>query len=225
MPAKREDLTGKTFGRLTVIALSSITSNGDAKWLCSCSCGGESVSFGHNLKAGRATSCGCYAKENMSKVKKTHGHASDNRRTLTYRSWESMKERCYNVNSTNYKYYGERGIVVCDRWLESFDNFLTDMGERPSGCSIERIDTNGNYEPDNCKWAFDKEQAINRRNSLVWVVNGERYESSRDAATALGVRQSVIHRWCQGYISRHTGNLVPPKENCYTEKRYVETST
>lgn len=224
MTKKRIDMTGMSFGRLTVVSLHSITSNGNGKWLCSCECGGATVSYRSNLIKGRTTSCGCYAKENMSRIKTTHGHSRFNARTRTYKSYEAMKERCCKPEHISYPNYGAIGVTVCERWLGSFEKFLEDMGERPKGTTLDRIDSGGNYEPANCRWATTKEQGLNRRNCRVWIVDGVRYESSRDAASALGVRQSVIHRWCRGYTSRHTGNHVPHRENCYTEARYVETS-
>lgn len=108
-----------------------------------------------------------YKKEYYLSNKETVDDYKKNYRKLKplYTTWENMKQRCYNPNSVNYKYYGGRGVKVCDRWFNSYESFALDMGERPDGCSIDRIDVNGNYEPDNCKWSTLKEQNNNRRNN------------------------------------------------------------
>jgi phosphopantetheinyl transferase (holo-ACP synthase) len=103
----------------------------------------------------------------------SHGHARINARSGEYKTWLGMIQRCTNEKHTSYKDYGGRGITICDRWLNSFTEFLNDMGPRPDGHSIERIDNNGNYEPQNCKWASQKEQATNRRDIVHLTINNE----------------------------------------------------
>lgn len=92
-----------------------------------------------------------------------HGHSVGEKPSTTYNSWAAMKQRCYDPKRSNYAYYGGRGIKVCDQWINSFDQFLADMGERPEGKTLDRIDVNGNYEPSNCRWVTAKEQTSNRR--------------------------------------------------------------
>lgn len=102
-----------------------------------------------------------------------HGHARESTgRTPTYRAWDGMRDRCRNPNATHYAYYGGRGIRVCERWMDSFANFLADMGEAPVGTSIDRIDSNGHYEPGNCRWSTPKEQARNRSNNRPITFKG-----------------------------------------------------
>lgn len=122
--------------------------------LCRCLCGNELVVSSRNLKSGHAKSCGCLQREIVSKIR--HGLSN----TGTRRSYSAMKQRCYNPKQKSYLHYGAKGITVCDRWLQSFDNFLEDMGERPEGHSIDRHpNEDGNYEPNNCRWISRSENS------------------------------------------------------------------
>jgi len=153
----KNNLMGQKFNRLTVLR---VIDQSDKKrhiiWECSCDCGEIVFVAGTYLRTGQVNSCGCLHKDN---IYKTHGKTN----TPAYISWASMITRCTNPNRDGYRHYGGRGISVCERWRK-FENFLFDMGERPSGTSIDRIDVNGNYEPGNCRWATQSVQVANRRN-------------------------------------------------------------
>lgn len=160
------DITGLTFGRLTVLGISHRKKQGRRDrivWHCRCTCGTETrTATTADLRNGNTWSCGCFRDEQAGQQSLTHGHTAGGW-SLTFRSWSDMKTRCYNPNYKQFRHHGGRGIKVCKRWLHSFDNFLADMGERKKGLVLDRINNDGNYEPVNCRWATYSESNKNRR--------------------------------------------------------------
>jgi hypothetical protein len=166
------DLIGKKFGRLTVLERKENNIHNQTRWLCQCDCGNRLVVSGYCLTTNNTKSCGCLQKDIASNTNTKHGHCKGGSLSKTYVIWAGIKDRCYCSGCKSYEHYGGRGIKMCDRWFD-FNNFIEDMGEAPVGMSIDRINVNGNYEPNNCKWATSEEQHNNIRSNVFIKYNGE----------------------------------------------------
>lgn len=168
----RIDHTGHEFGKLRVLGYSHNVGK-KVYWLCLCDCGKSVTVFGHHLRRGAIKSCGCYRRSIEFKNKQSikaykHGYS----KTSEYAIWAGIIKRCENINCKGYVKYGGRGIKVCPEWRNSFEQFIKDMGPRPPKHSIDRIDTEGNYEPSNCRWATSDQQANNRKTNKTISFNG-----------------------------------------------------
>lgn len=169
------DITGRNYGRLKVLSFYK-SINGHSRWLCQCSCENKKVVEVSSLNNGTTKSCGCLRNELRSLSVITHGHTRKNEkgghRTSEYATWEAMKARCCNPNDKGWKDYGGRGIVICERWMR-FENFFADMGKRPKGKSINRVNNSLGYYKENCKWSSPKEQQRNTRANVLLTFQGK----------------------------------------------------
>lgn len=191
--AKREDLTGRKSGRLTVIEFYDYGKNGNSRWLCKCECGNTSVVSGTYIKYKKTLSCGCLTKERVSEATKTHGMSN----SPIYPEYRNMKKRCYDENAHNYKWYGGRGIKMCDRWLDDIHNFYDDVSILPhfreEGYTLDRIDNDGDYEPNNVRWATKSEQCNNRRSNLIYEYEGKD-RTLKEISDITGLPYKVLHK-------------------------------
>ena len=210
-----KDKTGKRFGAVVVVKqVPGRNKSGHTLWLCICDCGETKVVVTNELRKNGISSCGCLTKNILSLANTTHGLSG----TPEYNVWAEIKGRCTNPRHKEYHNYGDRGVHLCDSW-KKFENFIEDMGKRPSPRhQIDRENNDGDYEPGNCRWVLPLTNARNQRRSKYWFVNSVRYESLRDAAVSEGVHHRVIESWCKGRPER----CQPPKPNCWSELKYPE---
>lgn len=186
--SSRKCADGDRFGRWFVIKFSHKNSWGKRYYLCHCDCGKEVTVIERTLLNGKSTSCGCFRTENLTK----HGCASNEGKSREYGIYHAMRSRCSDPKRRGYERYGALGVKVCERWVESFENFIVDMGPCPKGCSIDRFPkSNGNYEPSNCRWATNAEQARNKSSNIMIEYKGESL-CLADWAKGLGVRQNTL---------------------------------
>lgn len=179
------DINGKKFGKWLVLGDAPIRGK-NTFVRCLCDCGVEKEVNKASLTHGRSKSCGC-------EYNVTHGYTTKGNIRTEYNAWDGMKKRCYSPTNRAYKYYGGRGIKVCDRWLNSFENFLADMGNKPTPeHTLERIRVNGNYTPSNCRWATMKEQGNNKRNTVRITFKGQTKTAS-EWAEEFGCKRMQIY--------------------------------
>lgn len=217
--AEMKDLTGIEFGKLTALDVAGYDARtGQEMWNCSCECGGMAVVYRYSLLSGNTKSCGCQGgRRRVSELSLMNESRGE------YKIWAAMRSRCTNPNTTAFIDYGGRGVTVCDRWLDSFDSFLEDMGPKPKGYSLDRIDVNKGYSPENCRWASWNTQANNRRNTIYIEFKGESHSIS-EWAEILGTRWANIYQrlrisspeeTIQYYLDKKTAgkNSVPVRLN------------
>lgn len=183
--SERLDVTGERYGKLVAIRRVGTVKKGSSLWEFQCDCGNLHQTGLGNVRHNGTTSCGCH---------KTRRHNLS--RSPEYNAWSNMIKRCTNPTVSCFRYYGGRGISVCKRWMDSFDDFLSDMGKRPEGYSLDRIDSNGNYCPENCRWSTKVQQVNNRRNNLWMEHEGKRLtmaQWAREKGMSVGmIRHRVL---------------------------------
>lgn len=185
--SKLIDLTGQTFGRLTVLSRGENRSK-MTTWNCVCECGNKTSPDANSLRRGKSKSCGCLVREKAKQTHQTHGET----KTSEYRTWSSMIQRTINKNRNGFNRYGGRGIAVCDRWRHSYESFIYDMGYKPSPKhTIERVDNNKGYNPCNCYWATMKQQANNKRNNTSITHNGVTKNMTQWSETT-GIKKNTL---------------------------------
>lgn len=209
------DITGQKFGRLCVLGLAGRSERGQIVWNCACDCGNRKTTEGVNLRSGSTKSCGCLKRELARKAgDRTRTHGLTN--TSAFKLWSSMIMRCTNPNDKSFPRYGGRGIKVCERWMK-FENFLADMGDRPNGLTLDRIDNSGIYEPSNCRWATATEQSRNKRNNRVIAISG-RSQCLTDWAKEVGVNEVTVQsRLARGWTDFDA--IFKPVQSIYAHQK------
>lgn len=183
-----ENLAGRKFGRLEV--LERVSGLGMPRYFCHCDCGNEKIIRGNSLLSGNTNSCNCLRKEIILANSTKHGRSD----SPEYRTWSTMKSRCYNKNNKSYYGYGALGITVCDEWRDNFQQFYDDMGPRPSSKhSIDRIDNSKGYSKENCRWATIDQQANNRSNNIVLIYN-EKTQNLAQFAREYGISSKTLRK-------------------------------
>lgn len=201
-------MIGKRFGRLTVIDEAGSAKSGNKLWKCQCDCGNISVVSGSRLRGGYTKSCGCISREILTARNTTHGQ----RNTRLYRIWHGMKSRCYFSKNPNFADYGARGIIVCDEWLNNFQAFhdWAMANGYQDHLSIDRIDNNGNYCPENCRWATRTEQENNKRNNTPIEIDGRTMNITQWAKVSGVKQQTISYRYKKGI--RGADLIKPPQK-------------
>ncbi len=217
------DLAGKRFGRLVVVRRATGKDTHNAYWHCRCDCGRNAIVASSHLTHGDTSSCGCLNIERMHQQFRTHGETTKHSRE--YNAWCAMKDRCYNPNCRMYKCYGGRGITISDKWKNSFETFLHDMGRAPSGYTLDRIDNDKGYSKDNCRWATYKENNNNRRDNLRITYKGETMTVSQ-WADRLEIKLTTLYqrlRKCKWSVERALNE--PVQERLLTFQGSTRTAT
>lgn len=211
---KYEPHIGRRFGALRLLSFSQRPSDQNRIYgLFECDCGTRKEFPLSRMLKGYRSHCGCLTDRG---AHRTHGM----RGTAEYSSWQAMKGRCLDSGNKDYPRWGGRGITVCKEWIDSFEKFYRDVGPRPPGTTLDRIDNRKGYEPGNVRWATAREQQRNRRTSYRWFIRGLQFDTAADAAAYFGVSDQTIYRWAKGAVDARRGTYTPPRSDCYAKPRY-----
>lgn len=202
-----ESLIGQRFGMLTILDIGQSDKKGHSRWFCLCDCACFCEVGGKNLRTGHTTSCGCLGRSKL-ELRTTHGNTIGARHTSEYSARHQAKQRCFNPKTKQWQDYGGRGITMCDRWRDSFEAFLEDMGPRPPKTSIDRKNNGGNYEPGNCRWATKKEQQRNMRTNVLVTIEGVTRCLSEWSEISGIARSTLVKRLQKGNALSEL--LIPP---------------
>lgn len=219
MQNKIENLLGRRFGRLVVTRFDYYAAfSHSVRWICKCDCGKEKSVLASCLKGGSVTSCGCFSSEQKSKRTRKHGFGNGDR---LFRIWSGMKSRCYSQNDRNYKRYGARGIRICDEWLKDFMSFRewSLKNGYAENLSIDRIDNDASYSPDNCRWCDKKAQSNNRRTNVIITYNGEKHTAS-EWSDIVGIKAAtLVSRKSHGWTDKECIEIPVLASNNQTTRR------
>lgn len=215
---RRKFVPTKKYGRWTIVSPATRSASNALRWVCVCDCGTEKIVHQNTMLNGTSKSCGCLSIEIFIAQNKarntTHGQTRGGY-TAEYRAWLHLRNRCYNENVPDFHNYGGRGITVCERWRNSYEAFFADMGRRPSSKhTIDRIDTNGNYEPSNCRWATQITQQNNKRSNFIVSFSG-REMTLKEACREVGLNYQFIWLRIQRYGYTLQEAVSTPKRGSY----------
>jgi hypothetical protein len=198
------------YGKLTFIEKCGKSSDKHVLWKMVCDCGQERVAFATKVRNGLVYQCNSCSQISAAKAVTKHGM----RKTNTYSTWVSMKVRCLTPSNKDYPNYGAKGITVCQEWIDSFECFLKDMGNKPHGASLDRIDNTKGYYKGNCRWATRSEQQRNKSNSRSWLIKGRVFQTLSEAASFYKVTKTTIKRWVSGSFDKRTKKFTKAKDDC-----------
>lgn len=198
MVSKHKDISGQRFGRLVAVERDYSVESRKAHWICECDCGNKKTVRGDSL--GKVNSCGCL-KEEQDKANLTANHTHKMSGSKLYQAWTGMKQRCYNPNNQKYKNYGERGIRVCAEWKEDSNTFIEWALNNgfSENLTLDRIDVNGDYEPNNCRWITNQEQCENRTTNVLVSYNGDTITLKRYAQLTGKNYGTMVSRYQRGW--------------------------